>query len=700
MSFLALLLFGWTLVSAQSLRVVTFNCWTGLDYVVRPSMGEYETQESRDQRLAHLVNALRSADADIIALQEVNPVGTMAQVIADSLGYDCVSVRVNAGIKIASLGIPSNWNEGLALLARKQFRIRFADVWEVSDGFGAFGDVLSFHWSERNIVLVSRIALKGREVYVLNTHLTAAVPPGAAADSVIGHLIAACALTTEEADQFRMSAKGLSGLRRQQVRRIREEIDDRLAGVPVILAADFNVPPGSADLEPLVERNEFFDAVSLTPVAGKPTWDPERNANIRFSTDSVDAQGKRLPPLGLLSAWYDREPRRIDFVMASIPFTSADVRSGALLGETAVNGLFASDHYGVSVDLNVPWPADSMVGELPSAIPETEFLPIFSYDTDVGFGLGGKVFVLNPLGMNESFDAVAFNSSKGERWYRLIFSWPDFELRQGRVYPIAIDAIVDYDKYIKNSFFGVGNQSKFADREFYSREPFELNVVASRGWTETSVSQVTVKYRMIRNFDFERSTGLAALAPSLNSGIARMASLTLTHRMDTRNSYINPSRGVVLQAEIEQGFTSAVSNVAFTRTTGFFQGYATLFYPKTVFAVRGIIAAVDGPDLPVQSLLSVGGTNTLRGSPQDRYLDRVGSVMNAEIRFPVLWRLGGVLGLDAGKVWRRAAELDLRSWSSNPVVGLRLYMDTFVVRADLGFGAETTGFYLNFGQLF
>jgi hypothetical protein len=27
-------------------------------------------------------------------------------------------------------------------------------------------------------------------------------------------------------------------------------------------------------------------------------------------------------------------------------------------------------------------------------------------------------------------------------------------------------------------------------------------------------------------------------------------------------------------------------------------------------------------------------------------------------------------------------------------------MDTFVVRADIGFGKETTGFYLNFGQLF
>ena len=102
----------------------------------------------------------------------------------------------------------------------------------------------------------------------------------------------------------------------------------------------------------------------------------------------------------------------------------------------------------------------------------------------------------------------------------------------------------------------------------------------------------------------------------------------------------------------------------------------------------------------MQTLLSVGGTQTLRGSPQDRYLDKASIVGNMELRFPLFWRLGGVLGLDAGKVWHSLQEIDLNRWAWNPVVGLRLYMDTFVVRADLGFGCETTGFYLNFGQLF
>jgi hypothetical protein len=74
---------------------------------------------------------------------------------------------------------------------------------------------------------------------------------------------------------------------------------------------------------------------------------------------------------------------------------------------------------------------------------ELEFLPILSYDTDAGVGYGIKSFFLNYLHNNESFDVVLFNSTKGERWYRVVYSLPDFERRQGTVYPLALDLTVD-----------------------------------------------------------------------------------------------------------------------------------------------------------------------------------------------------------------------------------------------------------------
>ena len=130
------------------------------------------------------------------------------------------------------------------------------------------------------------------------------------------------------------------------------------------------------------------------------------------------------------------------------------------------------------------------------------------------------------------------------------------------------------------------------------------------------------------------------------------------------------------------------------------QHYSVLFYPRTVLALRLGGQRVFGDHLPVQVLLPLGGNSSLRGSSQDRFLGQATALANAELRFPVGGRLGGVLGWDAGKAWANPPSFDLRGWTANPTVGLRLSMRTFVVRCDVGFGRETTGLYLNFGQLF
>jgi outer membrane protein assembly factor BamA len=330
----------------------------------------------------------------------------------------------------------------------------------------------------------------------------------------------------------------------------------------------------------------------------------------------------------------------------------------------------------------------------------TEGLPILVYDTDVGFGYGAKGFFLNHLGLNESFDILLFNSTKGERYYRLVVSLPDFERRQRKVYPLAVDLVVEYDKWIKNNFFGVGNTSSFSDREYYTREPLDLSLALSRGFTSTLVGQVGWRYKTVRNFNFSDDSRLRTLTPALNASRVSYASVFFTLRYDTRDSYINPSHGSVLQGEAEVVPHSGLENVTFTRLSAWAQHYTELLIPKTVLAVRLGMQGLMGSDLPVQVLLPIGGSTTLRGSPQDRYLDKVCAVANAEVRFLIIWRFGGVAGLDLGKVWGSLSQIDLHRWAVNPVAGLRFYMNTFVVRCDVGFGKETTGLYFNFGHVF
>lgn len=335
-----------------------------------------------------------------------------------------------------------------------------------------------------------------------------------------------------------------------------------------------------------------------------------------------------------------------------------------------------------------------------SDVSKIEALPVIMYDTDVGFGYGAKAFFLNQLNTNESIDLILFNSTKGERWYRFVFSIPDFELRQQKVYPVSFDLTIDYDKMIKNNFFGVGANSKFDDREYYTKEPLDISLNVGRGFTKSIVGQFGLRYKSIKNYNYDPNGQLTKMQTSLKSDYVYYTSAVVTLRYDTRNSFINPSMGFYASCDAEFANLNVMSNVNFIRWSSVVQYFSTLWHPSTVIALRLITNNIIGDNLPLQILLPVGGTNTLRGSPIDRYLDKSTILANAELRFPIVWRLGGLVALDAGKVFSSLKKATFNAWEINPTLGLRLYMDTFIVRIDVGFGKETTGFYFNFGQLF
>jgi len=326
-----------------------------------------------------------------------------------------------------------------------------------------------------------------------------------------------------------------------------------------------------------------------------------------------------------------------------------------------------------------------------------EILPILSYDSDAGFGYGGKLFFLSFLELSESFDITLFNSIKGERWYRFKFSLPDNELRQGKEYDFAIDFIIDYDKWISYSFFGIGNNSSYKDEVTCTREPIDLSLFLSRGFYHF-ISEIGFRYNSTSNYKI--SSGNLLNENEFSATRASLTSVLLRLRYDTRKSFINSSTGIVIQAEIENAFQTSFTNSSLTKIELSLQHYTKLLFPDLTFANRIIFRNLAGDKIPVQYLLAIGGNQTLRGYTQDRFLDKASVLINSELRFPIYWRLGGIVGLDAGQVWSSLSEINFNDWAINPVIGLRLYMDNFAVRVDAGFGPETTGLYFNFGHIF
>jgi len=333
---------------------------------------------------------------------------------------------------------------------------------------------------------------------------------------------------------------------------------------------------------------------------------------------------------------------------------------------------------------------------------ETKFepLPILSYDSNTGFGFGAKAFLLNFLQARESLDVIVFFSTKGEKWFRTLFSIPDFEIRQGTVYPLAVDLLFDYDKFVAYNFYGVGNLSKSEDQEIYTRLVIEVSSMFNKGFSEWFVGQIGLKYKKIESWDFDDQGELIELIPDFNNPLLEFSTLNLNARFDSRDSYIHPSKGVVVQADMDWTPNISFNNIHFYQWSFWIQYYSTVIFTNTVFAARFGTTNIIGDNLPIQLLIPIGSNRTLRGYPQDRFLDKSAGLVNLELRFPLFWRFGGLVGADFGRVWHSLDQFSFKDWHSNAVVGLRFYRDTYVVRLDVGISQESFGIYFNFGHIF
>jgi endonuclease/exonuclease/phosphatase family metal-dependent hydrolase len=690
--------------SPDRLKILSINVWSGVDYKGIWRFGEYESAERREERFNVLVEQIRTLDPDIVFVQEAIFLDRYLERLAGALSFEQINQVVNAGIKFGSVGPPVNFKEGIAILARPSLRIEKSDAWKLSGSPGIHSSFLTLHFDESVLALVGKVYVNKTPVYLVNVHLHATPPRHPAIEERLNDFRKQGVIDDRTYD--RLIARWQKGIdrRHREVKRLLRYLNKLPAGAPVIVAGDFNATPESDEMNLFKGQGHFIDTYELGVKNRGFTWDPVNNPNVVFSTRPMldmypDAHADELLPTA-----GDLLQRRIDYIFLNSRFREEDILYSAVVIDSSIGNVYASDHYGMFTEIDIAAVRNSggpskRIEPL-SIRPKMEFLPIAVYDTDIGFGYGGKAFFLNYLGGVESFDAIAFNSTKGERWFRFVFSVPDREVRQKKIYPFAFDLIADYETQIRKNFFGIGHASIFDDREYFSQQEIDVRTIFSKGISERIVVRSGVRYGSVNNYHFEEESRLAISSPSLNGGRVRYFSLHAGLRYDSRNSHIHPSRGFVLSGDLEYAPAGSFSNVEFLRTSTWLQYYHVLFYPKTVLAFRIGQKSVFGNELPMQVLSSLGGVNSLRGYPANRFLDRLVLISNCEVRFPLYRRLGGVVGIDAGSVAKNTGEIFSGGIVTNQVVGLRYQMDLFVVRVDAGFGKETMGLYFNFGHTF
>jgi outer membrane protein assembly factor BamA len=330
--------------------------------------------------------------------------------------------------------------------------------------------------------------------------------------------------------------------------------------------------------------------------------------------------------------------------------------------------------------------------------------PILMYDTDIGFGYGGRAKFVSYLAKKESFDLIAFNSTKGERWFVFTFSIPDFEIRQGTTYGLSFDFKAEYDRFLNYGYYGLGPGSLEDDRTDLAHETTSLNLTLGRGFTPRIVLEASYVLRWVRYSNLREGPLEGELLPLVEGGARFAPYVSLALKYDTSDSQIHPTRGfrLIVQDDLAAGFLGS-RDASFNRITVDFRKYRRIFGEKDVFAARALVQYVGGGNLLLFDHASLGGGGTLnamRGYALNRFLDRGKFLINAEYRFPIFWRVGGNVFFDAGTVWPSLREIDLGKAAFDGGAGLRFYAPDFVARVDIAFGKEGMGLYFNFGHIF
>jgi outer membrane protein assembly complex protein YaeT len=334
-------------------------------------------------------------------------------------------------------------------------------------------------------------------------------------------------------------------------------------------------------------------------------------------------------------------------------------------------------------------PADPVTGRSNVLVtveegPRTTFAYGFGYEEQQLARAEIEVTRRNLFGLNRTVSVFTRASFRGGRFITT-YRQPDFF---GADLPAFVSAYAEEEERTSFDYnrVGVGLQlSKkiTANQHLFWRYRFD----------QTKVFRLEVDIEDIdRRF---RNTRISALS---------MASVT-----DRRDDPLNPRGGQFRILDIEWSAEALGTGAPYLK--GLAQQFFYFALPKDMVAAVGLRLGVGetlrsdrDALLPIAERFFAGGANTLRGfaldeaSPKEKIPlpngevvdgDPIGgnvlSLVNLELRFPILGNLRGVVFSDNGTVYRRLEIIELLNWRYNLGFGFRYDTPLGPLRVDYGF---------------
>jgi outer membrane protein assembly factor BamA len=348
-------------------------------------------------------------------------------------------------------------------------------------------------------------------------------------------------------------------------------------------------------------------------------------------------------------------------------------------------------------------------------------IPLLSFDADdlIGFGVGGNLQWqgdVRPYRHQLMFQL--FWSTALVQRHIAAYDSPQF---LGT--PLRFWARVEYRAESLMPYYGLGNFSSASVADHPELDPehafvYERRVASARTGCSFPIaapvyafSFLTVKSARVATYD---DSLLNAERPrGIEGGTDFQGDVGLY--IDRRDSEATPTRGWRL--ELSARGIGPLSSHGFWGANG----YETHFVPLADGLVLGSRLEVDylSEKAPFYELASfggitpiegVGGQYSARGIPKTRYIGRLKALENIELRSRVFdlvlmkekISFGTAAFVDLGRVWQLDGH-DGSPWSIHFGWGggVRAWLRSFVVRADVGFSPERAfSFYALFGHFF
>lgn len=310
-----------------TLRIGTWNVWHALNPYGSPYgmrwlgpllMPRLETRSDAKLRQIGQINALlglRQSDFDVFCLQEINPIETRCDEVAQKLGMKPAWMRCNAGIKFGSFGLPLRLSDGLLTLTGRAFRrrktVRIGLSGKSYEWQTPLGVPLFVQFEERRCAMMIESIVHGRKIAIVNLHLHSGPE-------------------LQKRHRTRRKAE-LSRLARILARRASDA--DLL-----VVCGDFNCHANSKAMKPLLEIG-LQDVASLAGSKQMITWDPEKNPLTQVSAQLA------LERFQECQGWEDK-PHSFDriYLRSQIPLKKVSVKR--VFDEHPL-----SDHYGLMAEI-------------------------------------------------------------------------------------------------------------------------------------------------------------------------------------------------------------------------------------------------------------------------------------------------------------------------------------------------------------